>query len=574
MQRWILATVLTGVAGVVSAGEHPVRKLTAEYQHGQTFLTWEEVGLPAVATLNVYLSKKPIRGVEDLEQARKVCAWIEPHSATDWTRDKGNYGKGRVKDKKTGLVPEALPPVGYILREGGERLAPEGGLHVHTVAPDEEMAAHYAVTVTTDGKEDRTIVLGSNSLQHPVVQNCAPIQPIWQGPGNPPIPTSGRGKPLLVFLHGKGNRGACKYIVFGDKTHCWREGVPFMFDVSVGGKVVTLLPSNTLYTGTSYKEGVAKNRDICAIWSFWYGCSDQFPQTKRISKGTPTNYSERRLLFEIEWVKRRFGTDPMRSYCQGSSMGGCGTMSFGYRHPEIFAAVRADVPIIAYNTGDREKGRALGWHDNTFRMVPFCGPFSLTTSDGLPLWKRMDAREFVLSHPRDLPYLVIHNGRKDTSIPWHNNPGLYRALQSMRQGCAVAWNEGIHPTARTLLPDDFTKRMSLGNLLRFSLDKSFLAFSNCSRDEDPGNGDSTDGDGVGFMNRGLDWGEPGESAARYEVLVTYGLDAAHLPLTVDVTPRRRQAFKMVPGAVCTAVNLDGTGREIQRVRLTADPHGL
>ncbi len=570
MTRRFLTLLMLGTAAASAAPV--VTQLRAEYRYGQTFLTWKEAPVPAGTTFNVYLSRKPIADATGLAVAKKVCQWIEPHSAEDWTRDKGNYGKGRVKDKKTGKVPPVPAPVGYIIKEGGKRLDPASGLHVHTVAKDEAGDCYYAVTVVTDGREDRTVAPGANALRAPVAQKREPIRPIWQGQGKGVAAGSGKGKALFLQLHAKGNRPACKYIVFGDATHCWCEGVPFMFDVYVGRDRVTLAPSNTMYVGRSFKRGLAAKRPIRGIWTFWYGCSDKIPQPEEIPNGTPTNYSERRLLFEIDWAKQFLKTDPNRTYCYGSSMGGCGTMSFAFRHPEIFAAVSAHVPIVAYNEGDPKKGRQLGWHDNTFRLVDFCGPLSLICSDGIPLSKRMDSTAFTLSHPGDLPLLVIANGRQDGSIPWHNNPPFYRALQQTRQGCVVAWNDGIHPTVAKLLPPDF-KRWAKAGLTRFALNKSYPAFSNCSRNNDPGNGDSNSGDVVGYMNRGLNWTDPKETADRYEVLITYDLDAGDLPLSVDVTPRRCQAFRLSPGQTCTAVNIDAGGETIQSTRVTADRFG-
>ena len=574
MTRNILAMALLGSAVANADARTPVvTELAAEYRFGQVFLTWQEASVPAGTTFNVYLSSKPIVDAAALAQAQRAGRWIEPQSAEDWTRDKGNYGKGRVKDPKTGDMPPVPDPLGYIIKEGGARLDPSSGLHVHTVGKDEEGNFYYAVTVVLDGKEDRSIVVGGNALRAPVAQKHEQIRPIWQGEGTGAAADSGQGKMLHLQLHAKGNRPACNYIVFGDATHCWREGVPFMFDVVVRADAVLLSPSNTMYVGRSFKRGIAATGGIRGIWCFWYGCSDKIPEPDDLGNGTPTNYSERRLLFEIDWVKRYLGTDPNRTYCTGSSMGGCGTMSFAFRHPEIFAACFAHVPLIAYNEGDPAKGRDLGWHDNTFRLVSFCGPLALACSDGIPLWQRLDAREFVLSHPEDLPFLIIANGRQDTSIPWHNNPGLYRGLQKMKHGCLIAWNDGIHPGVSKLLPPDFND-WSTTRLLRFALNKSFPAFSNSSRNDDPGHGDNNDGDIEGYMNRGLNWTDPAETANRYELLVTYDLDADHLPLTVDVTPRRCQAFKVPAGQTCSAVNVDAEGRTIQTMQLQADRFGL
>jgi hypothetical protein len=248
-------------------------------------------------------------------------------------------------------------------------------------------------------------------------------------------------------------------------------------------------------------------------------------------------------------------------------------MSFAFRHPEIFAAVSAHVPIVAYNSGNPDKGVSLGWHDNTFRLEYFCGPLSLISSDGLPLKQRLDSTDFVENHAGDLPFLVIANGRQDRSIPWHNNPPFYRALQDARQGCVVAWNNGTHPEVDDLLPADLKEWKSTG-LMRFALNKSYPAFSRCSRNSNPGNGDNNDGDIEGYMNRGLNWDDPAESAERYELTLRYDLDETDLPLTVDVTPRRCQAFSLEPGQPCTGQNIDSSGRAIQSVALRADRYGV
>jgi len=569
LQRAMAMLILGwGVAGAAPA----VSDLRAAYRSGQVFLTWTEAAVPPGTTFSVYLSRAPILDEVGLAAARRVGEGIEPHSAEDWTRDKGNYGKGRAKDPKTGQRPEPAAPVGFIIEPGGARLDPTSGLHVHTVGADDEGAFHYAVTTVLEGREDRTLVGGMNTLATPVSQERAPVQPIWQGPGDPPAPQAGQGKPLYLQLHAKGNRAACSYIVFGDANQAWRAGIPFMFDVVTTADRVTLMASDTMYVGRAFPRAPEAGSEVCGIWTFWYGCSDRIATPAAIDAGTPTNYTERRLLFMIDWVKAHLGTDPERTYCVGSSMGGCGAMSFAFRHPEIFAAVSAHVPIVAYNEGDPAKGQALGWHDNTFRLRPFCGPLSLTCSDGMPLAERLDATAFVLAHSEDLPFLFLAHGRQDTSIPWHNNPPLYRALQAMRHGCAVAWNDGTHPEVDGLLPTDVRKASTEG-MARFALKRSYPAFSRASHDSDPGNGDNTDGDTVGFINRGLTWADPVETPTRYEVLISCVADAVALPLTVDVTPRRCQAFRLAPGQACTAVNTDAAGGVIQSLRLEADGHG-
>ena len=574
MKGVLAGMAILGVVGMTQAQTTAVSGLKAVYRHGQVFLTWQERSVLKGTTFSVYMSDAPITA-GSLGRATKVCEWIGPLSAEDWWLSPYAFGRDPKPDPKTGKPPE-YKPKGFLIETGGKRLDPASGLHVHTVAPDEAGPRYYAVTTTHGGKENRTITPGANALGKPIRQKAEPIRPIWQGkPDTAPKVGAGKDKPVMLQLHAKGNRRATSFLVFGSAEHAWRQGVPFKFDLAVAKTRVTLLPSDTMYVGRPFKKARdGRNRNKIAIFTFWYGCSDQVYFQERIGQGTPTDYSQRRLLWLLDWTRGHLKTDPNRVYCSGSSMGGCGAMGFAFRHPEIFAALYASVPIVAYTEGDPAKGRKLGQHSNSYRLTGFCGPLALKCSDGMTLQQRLDAGRFALSHPGDLPFLVIANGRQDGSIPWHNNPDFYRALQKMRHGCLVAWNDGAHSKVHRTLPPDIRPWTAFDRLARFALNKSYPAFSRCSRDGDPGNGDSNHGDIESAMNRGLDWKDVRDTPKRYEVTILYGLAAADLPLTVDVTPRRVQAFKLTPGEACEGVNLDASGKEIQRVALRADDHGL
>ena len=204
MQRVLLLALFTPAVASAEPRTPVVTKLRAEYRYGQTFLTWQESAVPVGTTFNVYLSRSPIVDTATLADAKQVCRWNEPRPAEDWTRDKGNYGKGRVKDTATRQMPPVPEPLGYIVQEGAERLDPTSGLHVHTVGTDEQGDGYYAVTTVLDGREDRTIVHGENALRDPVAQKCEQSRPIWQGDGTAAVPGAGRGKPLHLVLHAKG----------------------------------------------------------------------------------------------------------------------------------------------------------------------------------------------------------------------------------------------------------------------------------------------------------------------------------------------------------------------------------
>ncbi|NUQ00429.1 MAG: prolyl oligopeptidase family serine peptidase [Armatimonadetes bacterium] len=406
-----------------------------------------------------------------------------------------------------------------------------------------------------------------NSLTQPVRQAVAATQPIWQGnPVDKPAVGTGRGLPLDLQLHAKRGRGGMEWLWFGDRQLGWRDGLPFKFGAQARGGSVVLTPTDRTWIDRLMPEG----KDECqrltpAIHSFWFGYNERINEPAAMPGAPVVNYTERRLLTLVRWAQGYFDTDRQRSYCTGGSMGGCGTISFGFRHPEIFAACSAIVPIVAF---DRGPGG-----DSAMRIEVECGGLEALTSAGLPVKEHLDSTRFATQHPDDLPFLFIVTGRNDSSIPWWKNPAFYRALRDGRHGFIAAWNEGAHGDTQAKLPPDLAQRASLAWLHRFALDQSYLAFSNSSADDDPGQGGKSEGTPAGAFNRGLDFEPPVESSTSYEAAVLWYLEPARLPVTVDITPRRRQQFRPAPGTRVFAENVGADGVVTQRIETTVAPAG-
>jgi hypothetical protein len=567
MMNWLVIVLALLLLLSMSAGSAAplVSNLTAEYRDGQVFLRWDETpGLQG--RLAVRISDKPITA-ENIAQAAVVADYLNPGSANDWWLNEETYGKPVAVDAATGQKPP-VPHEGFIIKAGAGKLNPDSGLHVHTVAEGEPAAAYYAVSTKNEtGVENLEVVAGQNSLAQPVSQQVAAVRPIWQTEAAQDL-TVGKGKPMHLVLHAKTGRGTMEYLVFGDKSLGWREGLPFKFGVKVTGDFVMVTPTDRTWIGRMFPEG----KDLCqqltpAIHSFWYGYNDHIFDPAQMAQGTVVNYTERRLLWIMDWVKRTYQTDPNRTYAYGSSMGGCGDIDVCLRHPEIFAAIRAHVPIVAYDKG------AGG--DSAMRVVAETGGMDKLTSEGMTVRDRLDGTKFVRESKADLPFLVITNGRQDGSIPWWKNPDFYRAMRDARQGMLAAWDEGEHGTCGAGMPSDVKAFDNMRNFHKlFALNQSYLALSNSSLDNNPGNGDKKDGDLVGFMGRGFTWEPPLDEAGKYEVLIKWILEPEKLPVTVDVTPRRVQGFKLKPGDKVTAVNVEAEGQEVQRETLVADEAGL
>ena len=84
---------------------------------------------------------------------------------------------------------------------------------------------------------------------------------------------------------------------------------------------------------------------------------------------------------------------------------------------------------------------------------------------------------------------------------------------------------------------------------RIRLHQSLPAFTNCSLDHSPGDGDHADAEKGGGINLYQLW-EPEtivDEPGRWEITLWLRDDCPHDACTTDVTPRRCQKFKAKPG---------------------------
>lgn len=542
-----MRTVLAALFVILSASHlpaaSPVSKLRGECRHGQVFLQWDEADTPTGSSFSVYRADRPIARLAD---AQLIARHVEPHSARDWWEDPASFHKEKA----------AGEPVGFLLAAGGSRLDPRDGLFVDTV-PASATRLYYAVCpVDAQGKIDPALAAGANVTAQPIAVQAAPIEPIWQRAGAPPALEATRDKPLWLNLHAKGGVVAdMEYLYFGDARMGWRPGLPFKFSVRLEGGTLVVRPTDRVWINRPHNE--AKDGGTPAIWTFWYGYNSRIDVRAEMAQGVPVNYTERRNLWMLDWVRRTFQPDANRWYCSGSSMGGCGTVSFGFRHPELFIGLHAHVPIVSYTYLGR--GSAV-------RFEPSCwtGPIpdDLKTDEGVGLLARMNGTDFVRQASDDLPPLFLVNGRRDGSIPWENNPPFYRALDESKQFFAAYWDNGDHATCGKDAPADVKAWQQQFRQL-FRRNESYPAFSHTSSNRNPGQGDPSDGDTIGWMNRGMSWREIDDTPQRYAITLAADYPGITYPVTTDVTLRRLQQFKPGPNTALSVRVGDGKPVSIQ-----------
>ena len=532
----VLATLALGQNARAGDGAAAVSSLSGEFRNGQVFLTWSEGETPAGTSFNVYSSATALDSAASLKTARVLARHVHRHSARDWWQDPASFKKGE---------PPA-DPVGFAIREGAGPLNPAAGLFVHTVTRDTAGPRFYAVTVSDpSGQEDLTLRAGHNRLATAVEGRVEQPLPVWQGKGSLPAKGSAKGRKLCLRLHGRGGgatagprKGRVNCLWFGDARQGWREGLAFKFRLQVSADLAAITPMDRVWVGRPVTES-KDARDHCpAINTWWYGYHSEIYKTSSTPEAVAPNYTERYLIGLLRWAQAYLGADANQTYVTGGSMGGSGTVAMALHFPHVFAAACAYVPVYSCTRPGKGSARRLEC------MVGSLKDRKVVTSDGVPLLDYMNGAASMTKAGGDVPPIFSCNGRRDGSIPWENNPPFYRAANDARQAFAVFWNNGTHGMSREAPKD--VKAWGT-RMYAYRLDQSYLVFTNCSDNRNYGNGDPKDGDLVGWINRGLAWKDMVDTADTYEITVTADYPGIAYPITVDVTPRRVQRFRVTQG---------------------------
>jgi hypothetical protein len=325
--------------------------------------------------------------------------------------------------------------------------------------------------------------------------------------------------------------------------------------------------------------------------TYWWGYSENLPAGKPTSGKVPP-YTVRRVLLLMDWAQRTQGADRTRTHVEGGSMGGAGAMTIGLLWARHFAAVDATI------------GQAIPRNHRPSRLATLealWGTRALNLDDGagMGVWDRQDLTRVLRDEPEAAgQFVFVKHGKDDPTIHFGavtiasplTNLTFYQALRGHPH--FAVWDEGAHGPADPLLGGGWWGSWDrIGDATAFvRLDRAVPAFSASSGDGDPGDGTGNGkvpwsaesgyagdvtvvgdtgwkGDIAGTINRHLRWDatkivdESSHFGIPLRVLSGAGapspkagyptkgdLVGVALPITVDVTLRRTQAFRPLPGA--------------------------
>jgi pimeloyl-ACP methyl ester carboxylesterase len=312
-------------------------------------------------------------------------------------------------------------------------------------------------------------------------------------------------------------------------------------------------------------------------WYFGFSATHDYNTGLPVTQGPIVNYTEARLLRAVREViasvdEPQIDTD--RIYVYGHSMGGTGALMMAERYPDIFAAISASEPMMNFAASDEFREELVAkWGTVELNLpVESRGPDAahLAAYDGTGVWDWENLGAQLSARRGDeMAFVSVAHGTEDRIIDWETvaRPAYTHFYEGAR-GFIGEIVMADHTWAGFRYHNNFQF-----DAFNFRKDESFPALSNASGSlpTPPG--------GPGSYNLTLEWsaswydfaGPPVDEPGVWSV----ALRSLAGEQTVDVTPRRLQAFAATPGTAYSWRNerLDN-GEVVQEGELTADADGL
>jgi len=402
----------------------------ALHRAGQTFLTWKEIDDPVgrdaitwgemkslLTDLDrgrqtrycIYRSNRPIT-TETLPAAERI-AEVKPLSC--WNLNGRNIDRpidrfiAREKVLRwhqwnpfqnasiDGDYGRDCPIDRFVIADGEQPLSRGAGVYVHTPAKKEK--GYYAIVTSIDGVENTRDLRVGRNVTGPIVESVAEAQPVLQGelPRGPFFNYDQRRLHYVRWVVPPYTNRPYDY-------HNWSVGVPNDLEPDAALEL-NLHRDGHSYWRTHYR--IEPGSVVICPYDFplvtnWYGYHEALGTLRCFKVGAVHNYTEKRLLWFLDWAAAKWRCDRNRilvTGCQGGASGS-GALHMGLRYADVFNLIVAGHGEPNYTATDEQAQRIWG--------KPAWG---LKTEDGKTVWDELDLLRAVKALPAgaELPFLSM-----------------------------------------------------------------------------------------------------------------------------------------------------------------------
>lgn len=520
----------------------PVTNINAVYRNGQVFVTWDNSNGNFYF---LYKSSSPILHGNQLSSAQNLG---KVNSVSAFNVHANRYLR----------IDSASPP-----------LASTKGLFTATSTANGLF--YYAVTTIISNVEDTSINFVQNSLSTPVNEAIDNPIPVWQDTSrvgatlfhiyvwfatrvtspNYPQMTGAGSYPLNFAIVQQGTQSPHPVTFcmrpsggsFFDPTYVWGTGNPNDWIISIDD-----------YNPNPVGAGIA---------TFYYGYHENYDiynPNPIPTGGTIYNYTSTMVSHTVNWALRNLPLDSTRTYMTGWSLGAIGSVFNSLTMPSKIAAIFLYAPLFNAAAGTPCQ---LGL-TNALNLLYGTYETNLLTNEGMRRNDRLNV-DYLLSINRlnSLPIIYSFCGKNDVNVCWPEKIAFYDSMNVLKHGGFHFWSMSTHQQVFNSNPWRIASfPPSFPFFTRYRTNLSYPAFSNCSANNNPGNGSPSSGDSIGQINGFLDWNDDIiDSIYRWEItlktkdLVTI-YDTLHTPdsCTADVTLRRLQRFNITDSSTIQWTN--------------------